>query len=83
MHFFWDLIDDQRHQRFTSRGPQNLLQKLTDTFTWDQLEVLRAEAGLKPGGTREMLKTWMKRGYLEYDCVSKKTLFRKSYFGKS
>lgn len=82
IHFFWDLIDDERHQRFTSRGPQNLLQQLPDDFTWELLERARAEANLKPGGTREMLKSWMKRGYLEYDVVSKKTLFRKSAFGK-
>ena len=83
MRFFWDLIDDERHQRFTSRGPQNLLQQLPDDFTWEALEKLRDEANLKPGGTREMLKSWMKRGYLEYDVVSRKTLFRKSAFGKA
>ena len=83
MRFFWDLIDDERHQRFTSRGPQNLLQQLPDDFTWEALEKLRDEANLKPGGTREMLKSWMKRGYLEYDVVSRKTRFRKSAFGKA
>ena len=82
IHFFWGMIDDERHRRFTSRGPQNLLQQLPDDFTWELLERFRAEANLKPGGTREMLKSWMKRGYLEYDVVSKKTLFRKSAFGK-
>lgn len=82
IHFFWGMIDDERHRRFTSRGPQNLLQQLPDDFTWELLERFRAEANLKPGGTREMLKSWMKRGYLEYDVVSKNTLFHKSAFGK-
>lgn len=82
IHFFWGMIDDERHRRFTSRGPQNLLQQLPDDFTWELLERFRAEANLKPGGTREMLKSWMKRGYLEYDVVSKNTLFHKSSFGK-
>ena len=82
IHFFWGMIDDERHRRFTSRGPQNLLQQLPDDFTWELLERFRAEANLKPGGTREMLKSWMKRGYLEYDVVSKKTIFHKSSFGK-
>ena len=82
IHFFWGMIDNERHRRFTSRGPQNLLQQLPDDFTWELLERARAEANLKPGGTREMLKSWMKRGYLEYDVVSKNTLFHKSSFGK-
>ena len=82
IHFFWGMIDNERHRRFTSRGPQNLLQQLPDDFTWELLERFRAEANLKPGGTREMLKSWMKRGYLEYDVVSKNTLFHKSSFGK-
>ncbi len=56
-------------QRFTYRGPQNLLQQLPDDFTWEALEKLRDEANLKPGRSREMLKSWMKRGYLEYDVV--------------
>lgn len=79
MYFFYDLVLDAKAEanRFTSRGPQNLLQRLPDSFSWTQLEILREQNGMKPSGTREMLKSWMKRGYLEYDSISYATTFRK------
>lgn len=82
MEFFWDLIDDEengRNARIGSRGPKNLLQELPNSFTWADAERLREQHGLKISGTREMLKSWMKRGHLEYDSVSVNTTFQKAW----
>lgn len=80
MYFFYDLVVDAKIEanRFTSHGPQNLLQQLPKSFSWGEVEMARINNGMDVNGTREMIKTWMKRGYLEYDRVSVKTLFRKS-----
>ena len=84
MKFFWDLVNDRKiaEKRFTERGPQNLLQQLPDEFCWGEVERARINNGMDIKGTREMIKTWMKRGYLQYDRVSFKTLFRKETFVK-
>ena len=80
--FFWDLAKEQQEEanRIGERGPKNLLQQLPDEFSWGQVEMARIDNGMDIDGTREMIKTWMKRGYLRYDRVSFKTLFRKESF---
>lgn len=80
MQFFEDLVwkEQQGGNKFTQRGPENLLQQLDIHFTWEQLEALRAEHGMSANGTRDMLKKWMKRGFLERDMVSRSTLFCKT-----
>lgn len=82
MRFFYDLAKEQQEEanRIGERGPKNLLQQLPDEFTWGQVESARIDNGMDIAGTREMIKTWMKRGYLLYDRVSVKTLFRKESF---
>ena len=82
MEFFWDLVKEEQEDanRIGERGPKNLLRKLPDEFTWGQVEMARIDNGMDINGTREMIKTWMKRGYLQYDRVSFKTLFRKASF---
>ena len=82
MRFFYDLVKEQQEEanRIGERGPKNLLQQLPDEFTWGQVESARIDNGMDIAGTREMIKTWMKRGYLLYDRVSVKTLFRKESF---
>ena len=82
MRFFYDLAKEQLEEanRIGERGPKNLLQQLPDEFTWGQVESARIDNGMDIAGTREMIKTWMKRGYLLYDRVSVKTLFRKESF---
>lgn len=81
MRFFYDLAKEQLEEanRIGERGPKNLLQQLPGEFTWGQVESARIDNGMDIAGTREMIKTWMKRGYLLYDRVSVKTLFRKEF----
>ena len=69
MRFFYDLAKEQLEEanRIGERGPKNLLQQLPDEFTWGQVESARIDNGMDIAGTREMIKTWMKRGYLLYD----------------
>lgn len=80
MEFFYDLVVKEMNggNRFTMRGPQNLLQQLDIYFTWAQLEDRRMQCGMSPAGTRDMLKKWMKRGFIEQDVVSRSTLFCKT-----
>lgn len=80
MQFFDDLVwkEENGGNRFTQRGPQSMLQHLDIHFTWGQLEDLRMKCGMSVEGTRDMLKKWMQRGFLERDVVSRSTLFCKT-----
>ena len=80
MQFFDDLVwkEENGGNRFTQRGPQSMLQHLDIHFTWGQLEDLRMKYGMSVEGTRDMLKKWMQRGFLERDVVSRSTLFCKT-----
>lgn len=80
MEFFDDLVWRQQNggNRFTQRGPQSMLQQLDIHFTWQQLEDLRMKCGMSAEGTRDMLKKWMQRGFLERDVVSRTTQFCKT-----
>ena len=80
MEFFADLVWNEQNggNRFTTRGPQSMLQQLDIHFTWSQLEDLRIKCGMSAEGTRDMLKKWMLRGFIERDVVSRTTLFCKT-----
>ena len=52
-------------------GPKNLLELLSDEFSSEQYQQMRSNQGLSAdgGGT---LRSWVSRGYIVYDEVSRR-----------
>ena len=67
MRFFGDMIarENNAGEKSSKRGPENLLQLLPDIFTMPQLDAIRLEHGLNAKGTRNVIKQWIYRGYIE------------------
>ena len=65
MEFFGDAIEkaQQEDNRRAARGPQNLLELLPDEFTLQDAVRVRQVAGKDEGGTKNMLRQWVFRGY--------------------
>ena len=47
-------------------GPQNMLDRLSETFNEQQLEALRIELGKSKEGTQHQLSVWKNRGFIAY-----------------
>ena len=67
MRFFGDMIarENSAGEKSSKRGPENLLQLLPDIFTMPQLDAIRMEHGLNAKGTRNVIKQWIYRRYIE------------------
>ena len=67
MRFFADAIEKSElvGTKSTKRGPINLLQLLPDTFTTQDVEILRAQYGLSKKGTASMISTWTYRNHIQ------------------
>ena len=67
MRFFGDMIarENSTGEKSSKRGPENLLQLLPDIFTMPQLDAIRMEHGLNAKGTKNVIKQWIYRGYIE------------------
>ena len=67
MRFFGDMIarENSAGEKSSKRGPENLLQLLPDIFTMPQLDAIRMEHGLNAKGTKNVIKQWIYRGYIE------------------
>ena len=67
MRFFADAIakSEEEGVKSTTHGPANLLQLLPDTFTANDVKMLREQNGLSGKGTGSMLTTWVYRRYIE------------------
>ena len=67
MRFFGDMIarENSVGEKSSKRGPENLLQLLPDIFTMPQLDAIRMEHGLNAKGTKNVIKQWIFRGYIE------------------
>ena len=50
------------------RGPKNMLDSLPDTFNQAQLEAIRLELGKNKEGTKDQLRQWKSRGFINYSC---------------
>ncbi len=66
-------------------GPQNLLELLPDEFNKEQYRLMRQEQGRTDNGD-STLRSWVKRGYIEYDEASgrycKTEKYKNKYGGK-
>lgn len=71
MYFLGQQIEDEydEEDRQQHSGPQYLLCKLHDEFTYEDFLHLRQSQGRKGDG-KSTLRTWKARGYIEYDEVT-------------
>ena len=68
MHFFAEAIEKAEGEvQVTKRGPRNLLEELSDKFTYDDVVSVRKQAGLSVAKTKFMLRNWRARGYIFED----------------
>ena len=51
-------------------GRRNLMELLSDTFTLDDLNIVRRAQGMK-GDSRPLLRKWIQRGYCIYNSATK------------
>ena len=67
MQFFGEAIEDIEsggiHRK--KRGPQNLLDLLPDTFSYEEAGQMRKKQGITTGSLQLMLNNWKSRGYIE------------------
>lgn len=70
-HFFGQQItEDKSHENVRqTRGRQNLLDLLPDTFTLQQAQEMRRQQGMDDAALH-MIRTWVYRGYVERDDIS-------------
>lgn len=70
-HFFGQQItEDKLHENVRqTRGRQNLLDLLPDTFTLQQAQEMRRQQGMDDAA-QHMIRTWVYRGYVERDDIS-------------
>jgi hypothetical protein len=67
MHFFGEAIEAaERGETSTGRrGPRNMLELLPNEFTLDDAISIRRQQGLSREGTKDMIRIWRNRGYIE------------------
>ena len=67
MHFFGEAIEEaERGETSTGRrGPRNMLELLPNEFTLDDAISIRRQQGLSREGTKDMIRIWRNRGYIE------------------
>ena len=68
MHFFGEAIEAAEAGTTTSenrRGPRNLLELLPNEFSFDDAISIRRQQGLNSEGTKDMIRVWRNRGYIE------------------
>ena len=72
MRFFASAIEqaETEGERSNRRGPRNLLQLLPNQFTMQEAEALRLQHGLDRKGTRQMLRQWVYREYINRISVT-------------
>jgi hypothetical protein len=67
MHFFGEAIEAAEQGGFSTarRGPRNLLELLPNDFSLDDAISVRRQQGLPREGTKDMIRVWRNRGYIE------------------
>ncbi len=83
-HFFGQQItEDKSHENVRqTRGRQNLLDLLPDTFTLQQAQEMRRQQGMDDAALH-MIRTWVYRGYVERDDISNLYAKTDSYLNRA
>ena len=70
MRIFSDMLKngDTCTAEASKTGPANMLDSLPNPFNETQLEVLRESIGKPKEGTKNQLKLWKSRGFIEYSA---------------
>ena len=63
--------DSANEENVRKNGPRNILDDLPDTFSVQQLEAIRLEAGKSQKGTGHQLSVWKNRGLIAYSEETK------------
>ena len=84
MHFFGEAIEaaEQGGSSTSRRGPRNLLELLPNEFTFDDAVSIRRQQGLGREGTKDMLRVWRNRGYIEERTNSSNSFSEPNSFSK-
>lgn len=69
MHFFGQTVREEQAKEQVKRipGRRNLLELLPATFTLQDAQEVRRMQGMDDAGCRQMISSWMFRGYIEQD----------------
>lgn len=70
-HFFGEQVSEEkaREEVKARRGRKNLLEMLPESFTLQDAMVVRRQNGMDDSGCRQMISTWIFRGYIDYDST--------------
>ena len=70
-HFFGEQISDEKSKEVVKsrRGRKNLLEMLPESFTLQDAIEVRRQNGMDDSGCRQMINTWIFRGYIDYDST--------------
>ncbi len=64
-------VENLDDEAVLKKGPRNILEDLPNTFSEQQLEALRLEAGKSQKGTNQQLRQWKSRGLVTYSEETK------------
>ncbi len=66
MRFFGDdIASEEGEQSSSKKTPRSLLDLLPEKFTFEEAVAVRRKAGLKSEGTKNMLRVWRSRGFID------------------
>lgn len=70
-HFFGQQVSEEKAMEVVKarRGRKNLLEMLPESFTLKDAIEVRRENGMDDSGCRQMISTWIFRGYIDYDST--------------
>ena len=70
-HFFGEQVSEEKAMEVVKarRGRKNLLEMLPESFTLKDAIEVRRENGMDDSGCRQMISTWIFRGYIDYDST--------------
>ena len=70
-HFFGQQVSEEKAKEVVKarRGRKNLLEMLPESFTLQDAIEVRRQNGMDDSGCRQMINTWIFRGYIDYDST--------------
>ena len=80
-HFFGEQVSEEKAKEVVKarRGRKNLLEMLPESFTLQDAIEVRRKNGMDDSGCRQMINTWIFRGYIDYDSTSGRYIKTEAY----
>ena len=84
-HFFGEQMKEEKSHEVirNTRGRQNILELLPDSFTIGDAQEVRHTLGLDSSGCRQMLNQWCYRGYIENEPITKRYIKTDKYLKRN